>query len=59
MKKYIPHIALSIGYLLISWGLLFWLNFSTEPDIFAHLVAIPSLVIFTGYSANLILRKGA
>ncbi|WP_144211817.1 hypothetical protein [Shewanella donghaensis] len=58
MKKITSHMAISLGYLSISWGLLLWLNFSTEPNVFAHLIAIPSLVLFTGYSANLIVRKG-
>ncbi|WP_394204195.1 hypothetical protein [Shewanella waksmanii] len=52
------HIGLSISYLLASWGLLFWLHFSTEPNIFAHMIAIPTLLLFTGFSAYQIVRKG-
>ncbi|PMG77566.1 hypothetical protein BCU84_10030 [Shewanella sp. 10N.286.51.B7] len=58
MKSISSNWLISVSYLLVSWGLLLWLNFSTEPSIFAHLIAIPSLVLFAGYSANLILRKG-
>ncbi|ACA89119.1 hypothetical protein [Shewanella woodyi] len=42
---------LSLSYLILSWTLLLWLHFSTEPNGFAHLVAIPSLLLFTGFSA--------
>jgi hypothetical protein len=48
---------LSFGYLTLSWALLFWLNFNTEPNVFAHLVAIPSLLMFTGFSAYHLARK--
>ncbi|WP_299803118.1 hypothetical protein [uncultured Shewanella sp.] len=48
---------LSVSYLLPSWGLLIWLNFSTEPNLFGHLVAIPSLLMMTGFGAYLIARK--
>ncbi|MGS0826813.1 hypothetical protein ACVBIO_13465 [Shewanella sp. 0m-8] len=47
-----------MSYLLPSWGLLLWLNFSTEPNLFAHFIAIPSLLLLTGYSAYIIARKG-
>ncbi len=49
---------LSLGYLLPSWGLLLWLNFSIEPDLFGHFIAIPSLFMMTGYAGSLIARKG-
>ncbi|RTR37284.1 hypothetical protein EKG38_18935 [Shewanella canadensis] len=51
---------LSLSYLALSWTLLLWLNFNTEPNVFAHLVAIPSLLMFTGFSAyHLAHRKNA
>ncbi|CAM3325689.1 hypothetical protein [Shewanella pealeana] len=53
-----PYKLLSLGYLIPSWGLLFWLNFSTEPSLFGHFIAIPSLFMMTGYCAYLIARKG-
>ncbi|MGS0676233.1 hypothetical protein [Shewanella sp. 0m-4] len=56
--KPISHKVLSLSYLLPSWGLLLWLNFSTEPNLFAHFIAIPSLLLLTGYSAYIIARKG-
>ncbi|WP_345773624.1 hypothetical protein [Shewanella sp. Isolate13] len=49
---------LSLSYLLPCWGLLLWLNFHIEPQLFAHFIAIPSLLLLTGYSAHLIARKG-
>ncbi|MPY25623.1 hypothetical protein FM037_27930 [Shewanella psychropiezotolerans] len=58
MSKSNKHLVMSLSYLGISWALLFWLHFSTEPNIFAHLVAIPSLLMFTGYSAYQIIKKG-
>lgn len=48
---------LSLSYLLPSWSLLLWLNFSIEPNLFAHFIAIPSLLLFTGFSAYLIAQK--
>ncbi|GIU14087.1 MULTISPECIES: hypothetical protein [unclassified Shewanella] len=58
LDKQISYKLLSISYLTPSWGMLFWLNFSTEPNLFGHLIAIPSLFLMTGYSAYLIARKG-
>ncbi|QLE83693.1 MULTISPECIES: hypothetical protein [Shewanella] len=58
MNKSHTHISLSLIYLVASWSLLLWLHFSTEPNIFAHLVAIPSLLLFTGFSAYQIVKKG-
>lgn len=57
MSKSNKHLVMSLSYLGISWALLFWLHFSTEPNIFTHLVAIPSLLMFTGYSAYQIINK--
>ncbi|MCE9688140.1 hypothetical protein LZP73_18345 [Shewanella sp. AS16] len=56
MSKYVTatrhtYRLLSLGYLLLSWSLLLWLNFAIEPNVFAHLVAIPSLLLATGLSA--------
>jgi|GEM_PF-6053887 len=48
---------LSLSYLALSWTLLLWLNFNTEPNIFAHLVAIPSLLMLTGFSAYHLSRR--
>ncbi|GIU52350.1 MULTISPECIES: hypothetical protein [Shewanella] len=58
MKKVSQHIIVSLSYLFVSWGLLLSLNFSTAPNVFVHLIAIPFLAIFSGYSAHLIFRKG-
>lgn len=58
MKKISQHIIISLSYLAVSWGLLLSLNFNTAPNVFTHLIAIPFLTIFTGYSAHLIFRKG-
>ncbi len=59
MRKTQNHL-LSLSYLALSWTLLLWLNFNTEPNVFAHLVAIPSLLMFTGFSAyHLAHRKNA
>ncbi len=59
MSQAKKQLTLSLSYLGISWTLLFWLHFSIEPNIFTHLVAIPSLLMFTGYSAYQIIKKGA
>ncbi|MEC4726325.1 hypothetical protein HWQ46_12260 [Shewanella sp. D64] len=48
---------LSLSYLALSWTLLLWLHFNTEPNVFAHLIAIPSLLMFTGFSAYHLARK--
>ncbi len=58
MNKPRLHLLLSLCYLGGSWTLLLWLNFSTEPNLFAHFIAIPSLLLFTGYSAHQIIRRG-
>ncbi|MCL1140913.1 hypothetical protein [Shewanella pneumatophori] len=47
----------SLGYLLLSWSLLVWLNFNIEPNLFGHFIAIPSLGLLSGYSAYLITIK--
>ncbi|MCL1038659.1 hypothetical protein L2750_16135 [Shewanella submarina] len=42
---------ISLGYLTISWSLLLWLHMNIEPNVFAHMVAIPVLMLGTGVSA--------
>ncbi len=44
-------ILLALGYLALSWALLFWLHFNIAPNVFAHMVAIPLLMLGTGVSA--------
>ncbi|MEI6860410.1 MAG: hypothetical protein V5788_11735 [Shewanella sp.] len=58
MSQSNKHRVMSLSYLGTSWALLFWLHFSTEPNIFAHLVATPSLLMLTGYSAYQIINRG-
>lgn len=41
------HTLLSIGLVAITWALLLWLNFAIVPNVFAHLVAIPSLFVIS------------
>ncbi|CAM4178869.1 MULTISPECIES: hypothetical protein [Shewanella] len=52
------HLILSLGYLGVSWTLLLWLHFTTQPNLFAHFIAIPSLLLFSAYSAHQIIRRG-
>ncbi|MGI2258684.1 hypothetical protein [Shewanella sp. GXUN23E] len=42
---------IALGYLAISWSLLLWLHLHIEPNVFAHMVAIPVLMLATGISA--------
>ncbi|MEZ9594012.1 hypothetical protein AB4298_05180 [Shewanella sp. 10N.261.52.F9] len=44
-------------YLVLSWSLLIWLNFSIEPNLFGHFIAIPSLLLLNGYGAYAIAQN--
>ena len=41
---------------LISWLLIFWINFSAELSLIIHFVAMPLLLICTAVSAGLYLE---
>ncbi|QDF65591.1 hypothetical protein FJQ87_01935 [Shewanella sp. SNU WT4] len=51
MTSPIATMLTAIGFMVISWSLLLWLHFNILPSIFAHLIAIPSLVLLTGFAA--------
>jgi hypothetical protein len=50
IKKFIPRLV-RLSYLLLSWSLLLWLNFNMEANVFAHLIAIPSLLLMSALAA--------
>ncbi|MBV7317237.1 hypothetical protein [Shewanella sp. NIFS-20-20] len=41
----------AIGFVVLSWSLLLWLHLNMTPSIFAHFIAIPSLILLTGVAA--------
>lgn len=47
---------LVIAMWLISWLLIFWINFSAELSLLMHFVATPVLLVCTAVSAGLYLE---
>ena len=48
---------IAMSYLTTTWSLLLWLHLHIEPNVFAHMVAIPALMFGTGLSAWLLYHK--